>query len=51
MNNLKRDNIIEFESRMIQFHGAQKSKVDSNIPKCPTCDSTNIEKFLLVKKL
>ena len=43
MDDLKRDNIIEFESRMIQFRGAQENKATSNTPKCPHCHSTNIK--------
>lgn len=50
MDDLKRDNIIEFESRMVQFRGVQESRVEEDKPKCPTCGSTNIEKISLGKK-
>ena len=46
MDDLKRNDIIEFESRMMQF----KKQKEDNIPKCPTCGSSNIEKISLGKK-
>ena len=46
MDDLKRNDIIEFESRMIQF----KRQKEDNIPKCPTCGSSNIEKVSFGKK-
>lgn len=52
MIKLKQDDIIEYQSRMSQFRsqlGQQKvveeQKQESNIPKCPTCNSTNIKKI------
>lgn len=48
MIKLKQDNIIEYESRMSQFRTQVqqqeqiKKEKSSNIPKCPTCGSTNI---------
>lgn len=46
MDDLKRKDIIEFESRMAQFR-----KQEENAPKCPTCGSTNIEKISVGKKV
>lgn len=48
MDDLKRDNIIEFESRMSQFR-SQAAQQDTNTPHCPTCGSTNVEKYRWVK--
>lgn len=48
MIKLRQDNIIEYESRMSQFRTQVqqqeqiKKEKSSNIPKCPTCGSTNI---------
>lgn len=50
MIKLKQDDIIEYQSRMLQFRSqlnqqkaAEEQKQESNIPKCPTCGSTNIK--------
>lgn len=50
MDDLKRDNIIEFESRMSQFR-SQAAQQDTNTPHCPTCGSTNVEKISVGKKV
>ena len=48
MIKLRQDNIIEYESRMSQFRiqvqqqEQLEQKRSNNIPKCPTCGSTNI---------
>lgn len=59
MIKLKQDDIIEYQLKMKQFElqkeqekqikEQQKSNA-SNLPKCPTCQSTNIEKISLTKK-
>lgn len=55
MDDLKRDNIIEFESRMVQFRGVQESskkvEEDNNTPHCPYCNSTNIKKITTGSKV
>lgn len=48
MDDLKSKDIIEFNLKMSQFKsqvGQQKAAEESNVPKCPTCSSTNIEKI------
>ena len=54
MIKLKQDDIIEFQSRISQFKSQlqqqESSKKVDNVPKCPTCNSTNIEKISLTKK-
>ena len=35
--------ISQFKTQVQQQEQAQKSRVESNIPKCPTCGSTNIK--------
>lgn len=55
MIELKQKDIIEFKTKIAQF----KAQVDAqeererqaNIPKCPTCGSTNIEKISAGKKM
>lgn len=59
MIKLKQDDIIEFQLKIQQFktqlqqqkkaEEKQSSNVD-NVPKCPTCNSPNIEKISLTKK-
>lgn len=49
MDDLKRNDIIEFESRMMQFK-KQAAQQDTNTPHCPTCGSTNVEKISVGKK-
>ncbi len=41
MDDLKRDNIIEFESRMVQFRGIRETREENSI-RCPRCNSTAI---------
>lgn len=60
MIKLHNDDIIEYQTKMSQFrandqcyqekHNNQKQN-SSNIPKCPTCGSTNIEKISVGKKM
>lgn len=57
MIDLKKKDPIEYQLKMSQFKAnlkqqeqAQESRAESNIPKCPTCGSTNIEKISLGKK-
>ena len=59
MIKLKQDDIIEFQSRMSQFKiqiqqqqqiKEKQNSSTSSLPKCPTCQSTNIEKISLTKK-
>ena len=51
MIKLRQDNIIEYESRMSQFRiqvqqqEQLEQKRSNNIPKCPTCSSTDIKKI------
>lgn len=53
MIKLHDENIIEYELKMSQFK-SQLSQTqvrnESNKPKCPTCNSTNIEKISVGKK-
>ena len=46
MDKLKEENLIEFNLKMIQFKQStpQISETD-NVPKCPTCGSTDIKKI------
>lgn len=53
MDELKSKDIIEFNLKMSQFKSQvnqQKATEESNVPKCPTCGSTNIEKISVGKK-
>lgn len=44
MDDLKRDNIVEFESRMVQFRGVQESRVEEkDTVRCPKCGSSAIQ--------
>lgn len=54
MDKLKVDDIIEFNLKMSQFKGQisqAKQEESDDIPKCPTCGSTNIEKISATKKV
>lgn len=57
MIDLKEKNIIEYELKMTQFRNQveqQKSnaaQVQNNLPKCPTCGSTNIKKISASRKM
>lgn len=58
MIDLKQKDIIEYELKMSQFRtqaGQQKQQVqsqqESNIPKCPTCGSTDIKKISTSAKI
>lgn len=58
MIELKKKDPIEYQLKMSQFKANLKqqennektTKQDTNIPKCPTCGSSNIEKISLGKK-
>lgn len=50
MNELKKNDIIEYELKMSQFRSQVEANkhanaIEKNIPKCPTCQSTNIRKI------
>ena len=52
---LKEKDIIEYELKMTQFRKqitqAETQNDNSNVPKCPTCGSTNVEKISLSSKV
>ena len=57
MLKLKSENIIEYQLKMSQFKNQlsqqeeqSSQKTEENKPKCPTCNSTNIEKISLSRK-
>lgn len=50
MEDLKRTDPIEFQLKMSQFKNQVDAKFESNVPKCPTCGSTNIEKIRASKR-
>lgn len=56
MIELKKNDIIEYQTKISQFRSQAKADgcydkpTDKNIPKCPTCGSTNIEKISIGKK-
>lgn len=52
MVELKKTDIIEYNLKMSQFRSQvnqQKQQQESNTPKCPTCGSTNLKDFKLIK--
>lgn len=58
MIQLYNDDIIEYELKMSQFktqyeqqESIKQMQEEKNIPKCPTCGSTNIEKISACKKI
>lgn len=54
MVELKKNNIIEYNLKMSQFRtqvNQQKQQQESNVPKCPTCQSTNIKKISTTSKV
>lgn len=58
MIQLYNDDIIEYELKMSQFktqyeqqESIKQIQEKKNIPKCPTCGSTNIEKISVGKKI
>ena len=55
MIELKQKDIIEFKTKIAQFKAQvdteEERKRQSNVPKCPTCGSTNIEKISAGKKM
>lgn len=58
MIKLKQDDIIEYESKMSQFRcqlnqqkAVEEQKQESNVPKCPTCSSTDIKKISTTSKV
>lgn len=50
MSKLKEDNIIEFYDKLSQIKQNTQQNIDDNIPKCPTCGSTNIKKISATKR-
>ena len=53
MIELKEKDIIEYTAKLSQFKSQvieQKNNETDNRPKCPTCNSTNIEKISVGKK-
>lgn len=53
MIDLKEKDIIEYNLKMSQFRtqiNQQKQQQESNVPKCPTCGSTNIKKISGTKR-
>lgn len=55
MRELKEKDIIEYELKMSQFRSQVEQKnmakaEEANIPKCPTCGSTNIKKISAASK-
>ena len=54
LDKLKKDNPIEFELKMQQFIQMNQETIklenEINIPKCPTCGSTNIQKISNTKR-
>ena len=61
MIKLKQNDLIEYQLKLQQFktqlqqqklakEQQESSKSTENVPKCPTCNSTNIEKISLTKK-
>lgn len=54
MVELKKNDIIEYNLKMSQFRtqvNQQKQQQESNVPKCPTCQSTNIKKISTTSKV
>ena len=58
MIELYNQNIVEYELKMSQFRtqyeqqeSIKQIQKEKNIPKCPTCGSTNIEKISACKKI
>lgn len=49
MSQLKKDDIIEFNLKMSQFKSTLNEST-ANIPKCPTCGSTDIKKISGTKR-
>lgn len=48
MVELKKNDIIEYNLKMSQFRTQvqqQKQQQESNVPKCPTCNSTDLKKI------
>ncbi len=53
MDKLKKDNIIDFQlkfNELINSTPQPQSQSTANIPKCPTCGSTNIKKISGAKR-
>lgn len=54
MIDLKEKDIIEYNLKMSQFRtqvNQQKQQQESNVPKCPTCQSINIKKISTTSKI
>ena len=50
MDKLKREDIVEFNLKLAQMSGTTPPTEQSNVPKCPTCGSTNIKKISATKR-
>ena len=53
MNQLKQENIVDFNMKMMQLTQQQPTfspQPQSNVPRCPTCGSTNIKKISGTKR-
>lgn len=50
MEELKEKDIIEFNLKMSQFKSQAGQQESGNVPKCPTCGSTNVSKITVTKR-
>ncbi len=50
MDQLKADNIIDFNIKLSQANTSSKPSISTSIPKCPTCKSTDIKKISGTKR-
>lgn len=50
MDQLKADNIIDFNIKLSQANTSSKPSISTSIPKCPTCSSTDIKKISGTKR-
>lgn len=50
MISLKESEPIEYQLKMSQFKSQLGQQESSNVPKCPTCGSTNVSKITITKK-
>lgn len=51
MIELKEKNIIEYQLKMSQFKNQYEQLNNENIPRCPTCGSTDIKKITGISKV
>lgn len=50
MNDLKEKDIVEYQLKISQFKSQLGQQESSNVPKCPTCGSTNVSKIAVTKR-